>query len=198
MLLTLIFLDAIDYTMKLQFLMFGFHVNPANNTQNTPILATSLNDFWSLRWNYLVQKLILKRYIYDPLRFGTSPHEYHLRKRVDKPLTSASFAAFMTFLFSGLWHALPIFAVYGLWSYNKPLDLNNDGSIEDEPWYGAFYGTGVVAFFILQYLGIVLEKEFLHVEKWSMISRRIWTGAFITFTYPLMAYPFMTLCGLTE
>ncbi|KAI3657918.1 hypothetical protein MP638_003555 [Amoeboaphelidium occidentale] len=192
--MTLTFLDVIDYSTKLNFLLFGFHVDIKNKVQDNPILSLSLKEFWSDRWNYLIQKLVLKKLIYDPICFNANPFEPHLSfSRQKQPMWKVQLAAFFTFLLSGIWHALPVWMVYGNLSIHPPLDVTMNGNSHDEHHYGFWFGWGVVAFFVAQFFGIAIEHHLLKIKEWPEVYRRIWTASFIVLTYPLMAFPFMTL-----
>jgi hypothetical protein len=66
---------------------------------NKPYLSTSIRNFWSVRWNVLVQRA-LRRAVFDPvLKFFGYPA---YRKPV--PYIYLVIAGLSTFLFSGLIH----------------------------------------------------------------------------------------------
>lgn len=65
---------------------------------DAPYNATTLSEFWSKRWNSVIQSL-LRNYVYDPMRkkLGFDP----------------KIAAATTFFSSGLLHVLPVYAGLG-------------------------------------------------------------------------------------
>ncbi len=193
------FLDAIDLTMKMGIMPLLVHIPLQHRVQLQPILARSLSEFWSLRWNRIIQEQVLKKYIF-------TPSVQLLSATKIAPCSAKSIAAMVTFIMSGLWHALPIWYAFGtiphvplsIFEYRHPdiFDLNGDGSTLDESIRGQTLGMMAFLFFVFQMLGIMVERQ-LVVKSWSSsIARRIWTLSFIAFTLPLIMEPVFQLAGL--
>jgi predicted DCC family thiol-disulfide oxidoreductase YuxK len=87
------------HLLALLWRLFGIDARPI---MRSPLLATSLSDFWSRRWNLAFHQLA-EREIFRPL----------LRR------TNASFAFFATFLMSGVVHDIVI-SIPARGGYGKP------------------------------------------------------------------------------
>jgi len=74
--------------------VFGFEIEPLFNK---PYLCTSLQDFWSHRWNIMITR-ILRPTVYNPVR--------RIFNDVVNPMYATSIAMLATFLVSGLMHEL--------------------------------------------------------------------------------------------
>jgi len=74
---------------------------------NKPLLATSVNDFWT-RWHVSLG-MFSKKYINQPLTF-------YLSKKIKSKVVPYMASILITFLFIGLWHNLsPNYLLFGLY-----------------------------------------------------------------------------------
>jgi hypothetical protein len=166
-------LSLIDHTFRLIILPLGLCRLPSAAVQNWPITSRSLWEFWSCRWNTVIQRRMLKPFVYMPV-FS------RLHAKLGRRLARAV-ATFITFAVSGLWHAMP------LWKLAFDSTVHSSSrrrTIVQQGWL-------VFAFFLLQLIGILFERA-VNVYRWrSRIAQRFWTIGYITICSPLIIEPLL-------
>jgi hypothetical protein len=115
----------------------------------SPYRSTSINDFWTRRWNILTSQMILRPNCYEPLA-----------------RRSVALAVAVTFVLSGVFHALFAYVLLGKW--------------------GIAWLCG--AFFFVQPLLIAIER-WMKVRRWRPAAARAWTLTALTITSPLFTEP---------
>ncbi|KAI3644054.1 hypothetical protein MP228_010218 [Amoeboaphelidium protococcarum] len=156
------FLPLIEYCMRLALLTFGVFVPTTVSVQNDILFYfddsdVSLAVFWSKRWNQVVQKDVLRRYVYFPV--------YNVTQACGgiSQIQSKFMASFATFLISGIWHAWPVLLAHG---HIPHWDMYCNGEIKSPlNNRGLWMAASMFSFFIVQWLLIVVEHQIFTVRQ---------------------------------
>ncbi|CAB9498809.1 expressed unknown protein [Seminavis robusta] len=174
---------AFGYGIHLLQFLYGlwyapFRIIHTQAVMNHPLLATSLTEFWSYRWNRLFHGF-LKRNIYTPLLLHNNNKHYCNNNNNNKAM-----AVIGTFAFSGLCHVLVL-----------------EGGVERS----MRANLGCMAFFLCQALLILVEQRIFFTNNnnnnnnqpktqqpqstASMIANRLFTYVSLLATAPLLIEP---------
>lgn len=182
-------LNVLDCVFRLLMLTVGLYRLPSAAVQNWPIHSSlSLQEFWSYRWNSVIQRRMLKSCVYRPLvnvfrsllllilpASATGGDENDTIGSVDR--MARSLGRLTTFVVSGLWHTLPIWLASAV-----------NPSLTTEMILGIFW------FFLLQAAGISVERKLLGINGWPCrLARRLWTVGYVAVCSPLIIEPFLRL-----